>query len=135
MLDDYMKIKQQVQDLDNQENKLAVKEKNRLTILQIVLEMMARGIQFTNIDIYKSDPVKFLITAEGTIRPPLNALPGLGASAAVNITSARAAGPFISEEDLKKRAGISSAVMEVLRQFRCLEGIPKQNQVSLFDMM
>ncbi len=135
MLDDIKKIRQQVDELDNQENKLAVKDKNKLTILQIVLEMMARGIQFTNIDIYKSDSVKFLITDEGSIRPPLNALPGLGASAAQNIISARATGPFISEEDLKKRAGISSAVMEVLRKFRCLEGIPKQNQVSLFDMM
>lgn len=135
MLDDYQKIKQQVQELDNQENKLAVKDKNRLTILQIVLEMQARGIRFTNIDIYKSEPVKFLITEDGAIRPPLNALPGLGSAAAASIAAARAAGPFISEEDLKKRAGISSAVMEVLRQFRCLEGIPKQNQVSLFDMM
>jgi DNA polymerase-3 subunit alpha (Gram-positive type) len=135
MLDDYAKIRQAVAELDSQENKLPVKEKNKLTILQIVLEMQARGIRFTNIDIYKSDPVRFLITPEGTIRPPLNALPGLGGAAAVNIAGARAAGPFISEEDLKKRAGISSAVMEVLRQFRCLDGIPKQNQVSLFDLM
>jgi DNA polymerase III subunit alpha, Gram-positive type len=135
MLDDYNKIKQAVKDLDSQENKLAVKEKNRLTILQIVLEMQARGLRFTNIDIYKSESAKFLITAEGTIRPPLNALPCLGVNAAINIVNARAAGPFISEEDLKKRAAISSAVMEVLRQFRCLDGIPKQNQVSLFDLL
>jgi DNA polymerase III subunit alpha, Gram-positive type len=135
MLQDYTKIKQDVKELDSQENKLAVKEKNKLTILQIVMEMEARGIQFTNIDIYKSESLKFLITEEGAIRPPLNALPGLGTNAAINIVNARAAGPFISEEDLKKRAGISSAVMEVLRQFRCLDGIPKQNQVSLFDIM
>ncbi len=135
MMGDYGKIRQAVQELDSNETKLAVKEKNRLTILQIVLEMLARGIQFTNIDIYKSDAVKFLITEEGTIRPPLNALPGLGESAARSILAARDERPFISEEDLKARAGISSAVMEVLRQFRCLEGIPKRNQVSLFDLM
>ena len=135
MLGDYQKIKQTVQELDSVENKLPVKEKNRLTILQIVLEMMARGIQFTNIDIYKSEAVKFLITQDETIRPPLNALPGLGTTAAFNIVSAREKGPFISEEDLKSRAGISSAVMEALRQFRCLEGIPKHNQVSIFDMI
>ena len=135
MMGDYGKIRQAVQELDSNETKLAVKEKNRLTILQIVLEMLARGIQFTNIDIYKSDAVKFLITDEGTIRPPLNALPGLGENAARSILAAREERPFISEEDLKARAGISSAVMEVLRQFRCLEGIPKRNQVSLFDLM
>jgi len=136
MLGDYAAIKKAVQELDSVENKLPVKDKNRLTILQIVLEMQARGIQFTNIDIYKSDPVKFLLTdVPGMIRPPLNALPGLGAAAAENITRARVGGPFISEEDLKARAGISSAVMEVLRKFRCLEGIPQRNQVSLFDMM
>jgi DNA polymerase-3 subunit alpha (Gram-positive type) len=117
------------------ETKLIVKDRNRLTILQIVLEMQARGIQFTNIDIYKSDPVKFLLTDNGMIRPPLNALPGLGAAAADNIAHARVAGPFISEEDLKARAGVSSAVLEVLRKFRCLEGIPQRNQVSLFDLI
>jgi DNA polymerase-3 subunit alpha (Gram-positive type) len=135
MLGDYAAVKKLVQDLDGMETKLAVKDRNRLTILQIVLEMQARGLRFTNIDIYKSDPVKFLITENGMIRPPLNALPGLGAAAAENIANARPSGPFISEEDLKARAGVSSAVLEVLRKFRCMEGIPKQNQVSLFDML
>ena len=135
MMGDMNKIKSQVEELSKSESKLPVKDKNRLTILQIVLEMMARGIQFTNIDIYKSEAVKFTITEDGTIRPPLNALPGLGATAAEKIVKVRAAGSFLSQEDLKTRAGISSAVMEVLRQFRCLEGIPNQNQVSMFDML
>jgi DNA polymerase-3 subunit alpha (Gram-positive type) len=135
MLGDYNGVKKAVKELDGMENKLTAKEKNRLTILQIVLEMQARGIRFTNIDIYRSDPVKFLLTTDGTIRPPLNALPGLGSTAADNIANARTAGSFGSEEDLKARAGVSSAVIEVLRQFRCLEGIPRQNQVSLFDLV
>jgi DNA polymerase III subunit alpha, Gram-positive type len=135
MLGSQAGVRQAVKELDAAESKLPVKDRNRLTILQIVLEMQARGILFTNIDLYHSDPVKFLITADGTIRPPLNALPGLGVTAAVNIANARQAGPFISEEDLKARASVSSAVIDVLRQFRCLETIPKQNQVSLFDLL
>ena len=87
------------------ETKLAVKDRNRLTILQIVLEMQARGIQFTNIDIYKSDPVKFLLTDSGMIRPPLNALPGLGAAAADNIAHARLAGPFIFGRGFEGQGG------------------------------
>jgi DNA polymerase-3 subunit alpha (Gram-positive type) len=135
MLGSRASVRQAVKELDATESKLQAKDRNRLTILQIVLEMQARGILFTNIDLYHSDPVKFLITADDTIRPPLNALPGLGVTAAVNIANARLAGPFISEEDLKARAGVSSAVIDVLRQFRCLETIPKQNQVSLFDLL
>jgi DNA polymerase-3 subunit alpha (Gram-positive type) len=135
MLGDYASIRKRTRELDGMETKLTAKDRNRLTILQIVLEMQARGIRFTGIDIYRSDPVKFLITEEGMIRPPLNALPGLGAAAAASIAQARGAGPFISEEDLKARAGVSSAVLEVLRKFRCMEGIPQRNQVSLFDLM
>jgi len=67
------------------------KDKNVLTILEVVNEMYARGIKFLPVDLYKSDPVKFLITTGG-IRPPLSALQGLGLAAASAISKAREEG-------------------------------------------
>ena len=107
------------------------KDKNVLTILEVVNEMYARGIKFLPVDLYKSDPVKFLITTGG-IRPPLNSLQGLGLAAASAISKAREEGEFLSVEDLRIRAGISKAVIEILGENGCLEGLPESNQLTLF---
>lgn len=50
-----------------------------------------------------------------------------------NIVKARKDGKFLSIEDLKMRAGINKAVIEILREEGCLEGMPETNQLSLFD--
>ena len=46
-------------------------------ILELVLEMNERGINFLPVDIKKSDATKFLVEEEG-IRPPFSALSGFG---------------------------------------------------------
>ena len=83
------------------------------------------------IDIYKSDATKFQITPDG-IRPPLNALQGLGNTAAQNIVEARNRGEFLSIEDLRNRGKVSKTVIEILQQNGCLAGWPESNQISLF---
>jgi len=107
------------------------KDKNVLTILEVVNEMYARGIKFLPVDLYKSDIAKFIIT-DGSIRPPLIALQGLGLAAANAIAKAREEGEFLSVEDLRIRAGISKAVIEILGENGCLDGLPESNQLTLF---
>ena len=109
------------------------REKSIVAILEVVLEMLARGFAFTNIDIYQSDAVKFLITPQG-IRPPLKALPGLGITVAKSMQAAAQDGPFLSVEDLQKRAKVSKTVADTLREFHCLDGLSQTSQVSLFDL-
>jgi DNA polymerase-3 subunit alpha (Gram-positive type) len=125
------RIRSKIEELEGLGNNCSAKEKNVLTILEVANEMYARGIKFLPVDLYKSDAYKFLITGEG-IRPPLNALQGLGAAAAKNIADARGDGEFLSLEDLRQRARISKAVVEILQQHGCLYGIPESSQVSLF---
>lgn len=108
-----------------------VKEKGILTILELCNEMYCRGIEFLNIDIYKSDAKKFIPTPDG-ILPPLNALPGLGTSAAESIVEARAEGEFFSIEELRERAKVSKSVIELMREHHCLDTIPETAQLSLF---
>jgi DNA polymerase III subunit alpha, Gram-positive type len=112
-------------------NEATQREKNLETILDMVLEAMLRGIRFLRVDIYKSDPHKFLITPEGLL-PPLASLQGLGDNAAKYLAAARAEGRFISIEDLKNRARLSSAVIEVLQKHGCLEGMSESDQLTLF---
>jgi DNA polymerase-3 subunit alpha (Gram-positive type) len=112
-------------------NEATQKEKNLDTILELVVEAMLRGINFLHVDIYRSHPYRFVITPEGLL-PPLASLQGMGENAANSLAAARENGPFISIEDLKTRARISSAVIEVLQKHGCLEGLPEKDQLTLF---
>jgi DNA polymerase III, alpha subunit (gram-positive type) len=94
--------------------------------------MIERGIDFLPCDLYKSDATRCIIEEQG-LRLPLNALGGTGEAAAKGIVRAREQGGFVSVEDLKKRSGISSAVVGKLEEYGCLSGMVKSSQLSLFD--
>ena len=107
-------------------------EKSMVTVLEVVNEMMERGIDFLPIDLYKSDAVKFLVEEDG-IRPPLSAIPSFGAVNAKNVVNARKDGKFSSKENLVTRAKIGKAALELLDKYGCTKGMPNSSQVSLFD--
>lgn len=108
-------------------------EKATMTILEVVNEMYARGIEFLPIDIYESHPTKFL-NKDGKILPALNSVAGLGNSVAESIAKAREEAPFKSIDDFKARAGASQAHIEVFKKYGCFGNLPQSSQVSLFDM-
>lgn len=118
-------------ELEEKGNELTAKEKNVMTILEIAIEAMARGIRFTKVDLYNSDATIFKITDKGLL-PPLISLQGLGSSAAQNIAATREEGEFLSIEDLVNRSRISKTVLEIMQQHGTLDGLPEKNQLSLF---
>ncbi|SHJ29396.1 PolC-type DNA polymerase III [Lutispora thermophila] len=118
-------------ELDKLGNNATTKEKNLMTLVEVVYEMYCRGIKLLPVDLYKSEADKFVVTDEG-IRPPLRALQGLGANAAISIVKERNKCPFISIEDLRERTKISKTVIEIMRNHGCLDGLPENNQLSLF---
>lgn len=125
------KVKRSIREYEQKGNEATQKEKNVLTILEVANEMYARGIKFLPVDIYESDATKFINMPTG-IRPPLNALQGLGTSAAQNILEARKNGKFVSIDEFRIRASISKAVIEILSKNGSLRGLPESNQISFF---
>ncbi|CDQ19708.1 DNA polymerase III PolC-type [Halobacillus karajensis] len=107
------------------------KEKSLMTVLELSLEMCERGYGFKNVDLYRSSATDFLVDGNVLI-PPFNAVDGLGTNAAINIVNAREDGEFLSKQDLRERSRISKTVLEYLDNFGCLEGMPDENQLSLF---
>lgn len=107
------------------------KEKSLLTVLEVALEMCARGFRFQSVDLYRSDATRFLVDGDSLI-PPFNAIPGVGTNAAKAIAAARDDGEFLSKEDLQRRAKLSKTVLEYLDGQGCLAGMPDANQLSLF---
>lgn len=111
------------------------KEQNMYPGLQVVNEMMARGIEFLPVDIYKSDARVYQIE-DGKIRMPFNALSGVGDSAAEGLAEAGKGGEqFVSVDDFASKSGASSSVIEALRQVGAFKGIPETRQINLFDLM
>lgn len=110
------------------------KDGDSMTYLQIVDESMARSIGYLPVDIYRSGSREFLPEdkVNKKIRVPLNSLPGLGDTVADKIVQVREEGEFLSREDLRLRAGISKAVMQILEDAGVLAGLNDTNQMSLF---
>jgi len=124
-------IKSKIEAINAKGLDAAPKEKSLLTVLELCLEMCERGFSFKQVDLYKSDSRNFIIEGDSLI-PPFNAIPGLGANAALNIVAARENGEFLSKEDLQKRGKVSKTIIEYLESQGSLDGMPDQNQLSLF---
>ena len=126
------KVKTKMKELELQGNNITAKDKGMYTILEIVLEMYERGIEFLPIDLYKSHSSKFQIE-DGKIRPPLSSIAGLGGIASESIyEAAKSEGKFMCIDDLQLKAKIGKSTVELLNKFGCLDGIPQSNQISLF---
>ena len=126
-------VKTKIEELEKLGNDMTAKEKNLLTVLEVVLEMYARGYKIQNVDLYKSDSDKFTIDENG-ILPPLKSLEGLGENVARKIVEERNISRFISREDLINRGKVSKPVLEVLNNHGCLGDLPLSNQISLFNI-
>ncbi|HHY74661.1 MAG TPA: PolC-type DNA polymerase III [Bacillus bacterium] len=124
-------IRSKIEEINAKGLDASTKEKNLQTVLEIALETCERGFSFQKIDLYRSSASEFIVDGN-TLIPPFNSIPGLGTNAAVNIVKAREEGEFLSKEDLQQRSKISKTVLEYLENQGCLEGLPDQNQLSLF---
>jgi len=107
------------------------KEKTEYATLQIINEMLARGIELLPIDIYKSDSKRFMIE-DGKLRLPFSSIAGIGESAAIALAECGKKGEYFSIEELQQKTKVTKAVIESLREIGSLKGLPESSQISLF---
>ena len=124
------RCRQEIERLEAKGNEATAKEKGTVTVLEVMVEAMARGVRFLPVDLYKSDAARFVIEGDG-LRCPLESLQGVGRSAALAIAGARKKA-FTSVEDLQNRSKVSKTVIEVLREHGALANLPETDQVALF---
>lgn len=127
-------VRAQIAELEAKGNNASAKEKSLLTVLEVVREMFARGLDFLPLDIACSHPTRFLISDQGLL-PPLMSAPGLGRTAAENIVAARTERPFSSQEDLRVRGRLARPLVKVLQITGCLGQLPAQEQLDLFQTL
>ncbi len=107
------------------------KQEGERVVNEIALEMLLRGFCFLPVDITLSHPTRFEVES-GKLRIPLTRVSGLGLRVAQSIITARQESPFVSIEDLNRRTGLSSTLIETLKEMGALGDLSDQSQFSLF---
>lgn len=110
------------------------KEKGKLTVCQIIYELMSRGLEFGSPEPGVSDPCIFNVI-DGKIKMPFMAVSGIGKSAAESLDEAyRKKGPFTSLDDVKRKTRLSATNIEDLDRYSVFGDIPQSAQISIFDL-
>ncbi len=110
------------------------KDKEKLTILQLVVEFYCRGLEFLPIDLNESDSRKFRII-DGKLLPPFNSIAGMGLTAAESIVEARKDGPFLTVADFLARTKVSRTLVDTMKELGALGDLPETDQLDLFSQL
>ncbi|MDF2659905.1 MAG: polymerase PolC [Paenibacillus sp.] len=127
----YDAIKAKLIEIEEKGFQALPKEKAMISVLEMALEMTARGFSFKSIDLYRSDATRFIIDDKALI-PPFSSIQGVGENAARNIAASREDGPFLSIEDFQTKSKATKTIIEILGGMGCFRGLPESNQLSLF---
>ena len=133
MIKGYDAIKDRLVEINNKgRGEATKKELDVEESLHVCLEATARGIKFTNVDLYESEATTFKVKNDTEIIPPFNSIEGLGDVVAKNIVEERKKRKFLSIEELQVRAKISETIIETMKRMNIFEGMDESNQLSLF---
>jgi DNA polymerase-3 subunit alpha (Gram-positive type) len=124
-------VQKRMHEIQQKGKEASKKEEDAFGTLQIVNEMLARGIGVLPIDLYKSDARKYLVE-DGKVRLPFASISGVGEAAANALAAAKDGGVYISVDDLQTRSKVSKSVIENLRDAGALDGLPQSSQMTLF---
>ena len=124
-------VRAKMHEIQQKGKEATAKEEAAYTTLQIVNEMLARGIGVLPVDLYKSDARRYLVE-DGKLRLPFSSIGGVGDTAAQALEKARSGGPYISIDDLRARSKVSRSVVESLSQTGALKDLPESSQMSFF---
>ncbi|MBR6321730.1 MAG: PolC-type DNA polymerase III, partial [Lachnospiraceae bacterium] len=114
---------------------LSAKEEDVYRDMRIVQEMYARGFSFVPIDIYKAQSTRFLIVDDRHLMPSLISIDGMGSVAADTVVEAAESGrPFTSLDNFRQRTKVSQTLIDKMQKLHILDGLPQNDQFSLFDL-
>ena len=133
MIKGYDAIKERLIEINNKgRGEATKKELDVEESLHVCLEATARGIKFTNVDLYESEATTFKVKNDTEIIPPFNSIEGLGDVVAKNIVAERKKREFLSIEEMQVRCKVSETIIETMKRMNIFEGMDESNQLSLF---
>lgn len=120
-----------IEELNSKGKSATDKDKNEITVLEVMYEMFSRGLQFLPARLGISDAMKFN-AEEGRVRIPLAAMVGVGEAAARMICGEYEVKPFETVDDLRERSKANQTAVEAMKIHGVLDGLPESDQLSLF---
>lgn len=112
--------------------KPTAKDEANADALQLILEMMLRGIDVLPVDARKSAAATYTVE-NGKLRLPFNAIAGCGENAAVKLKEAIDSDDNLSIDEIQQISGVNSTVIEKLKEMNAFKGFRQSAQYTLFD--
>ena len=125
------RVKAEIKRIESDENASA-KDMDLLVTLEACYEFYLRGFSFDNLDLYRSDATKFVLS-DGKLIPPFKAVAGLGETVAEEIVKCRTGKTFLSVEEFAMACPkVSETLLASLRDAGAFGDLPDSSQISLF---
>ena len=125
-------VERRMEELEKLGNSATAKEKETLTVYEVMYEAMSRGYEFAEPVLGVAEPCKFSVV-DGRIMMPFNAISGIGDTAAESLTNAFAEKPFSTLDDVRSRTRLSGTNVDDLIRHGLFAGLPESAQMTIFD--
>lgn len=125
-------IEKKMDEIDELGNTATTKQKDSLTVYEVMYEMMSRGYEFAEPILGVAEATKFKVY-DGKVMLPFNAINGIGDTAAESLVEAYNDNDFFTLDDVRTRTKLSQSNIEDLQKHGLFQGIPDSAQMTLFE--
>lgn len=126
-------IEKKMSEIDELGNTATTKQKDSLTVYEVMYEMMSRGYEFSEPILGISEACKFKVH-EGKVLLPFNAINGIGDTAAESLVEAYKEHDFFTVDDVRSRTKLSQSNIDDLRNHGLFAELPDSAQITLFEL-
>lgn len=126
-------IEKKMDEIDQLGNTATTKQKDSLTVYEVMYEMMSRGYEFEEPKLGISEACKFKIH-DGKVLLPFNAINGIGDTAAESLVQAYDEQDFFTLDDVRSRTKLSQSNIDDLKAHGLFHGLPDSAQMTLFEL-
>ena len=126
-------IERRMEEIEKLGNTATAKQKEHLTVYEVMYEMLSRGYEFTEPVLGVAKACRFSVV-DGKVMLPFNSINGIGDTAAESLVAAYNDREFTTIDDVRSRTRLSATNIEDLKRHGLFAGLPESAQMSIFDL-
>ncbi|MCQ2567030.1 MAG: PolC-type DNA polymerase III [Mogibacterium sp.] len=126
-------VEAKMQEIEMLGNTATTKQKDQLTVYEVMYEMLSRGYEFDEPELGVSEACKFKVV-DGKVKLPFNAINGIGDTAAESLVRAYDERPFSTIDDVRSRSKLSGTNVDDLKRHGLFKDLPESAQMTLFEL-